>query len=106
MLACRPFSVHLARHSPLRGRGGGVSCSRSLPPWGQLNLHMETGFYITSRLVASTERESRSIPNRPLEVLLPLGPSGLPRTTLGATEEGQEMHTQERLPALHVDFWR
>lgn len=61
----------------------------ALPPWGQLNLHMETGFYFTPQLVTSTERESRSIPNRPLEVVLPLGLGGLPRTTLGAKEEGQ-----------------
>lgn len=45
---------------------------------------METGFYITSRLVTSIERESQSIPNRPLEVVFPLGLSRLPRTTLGA----------------------
>lgn len=67
----------------------GVFCSHSLPPWGQLNLHMETGFYFTPQLVTSTERESRSIPNRPLEVVLPLGLGGLPRTTLGAKEGGQ-----------------
>lgn len=34
---------------------------------GQLNLHMETGFYITSQLFTWVEGESRSIPNRPLE---------------------------------------
>lgn len=82
--------------TPHKTQSAGGSSTLTLPPWGQRNLHKETGFYITSRGVTSIERETRSIPNRPLEVLLPLGLSGRPRTTLGAIEEGQEMNTQER----------
>lgn len=58
----------------------GFSVPALLSPWGHLNLCMELGFYITSPLVTS--------PNWPVGGLAPVGRSGLPRTTLGATEEG------------------
>lgn len=73
---------------------------------GQLNLHMETGFYITSQLFTWVEGESRSIANRPLEPCSRGGLSGLPRATLGATEAGQSVNSQERSRTLHVDFCR
>lgn len=58
----------------------GFSVLVLLSPWGHLNLCMDPGFYITSPLVTS--------PNWLVGGLAPVGRGGLPRTTLGATEEG------------------
>lgn len=63
---CAGLSSVLCTSHKTQSAGG--SSALTLPPWGQLNLHEETGFYITSRLVTSTERESRSTPNWPVEV--------------------------------------
>lgn len=78
----------------------GWGSALGLPPWGQLALHRETGFYITFPLVTSAERESQSIANRPFGVWLPLGSVGFLGLLLGPQRKVSEWIPRSARPPL------